>query len=321
MSERAPFPFVVGCGRSGTTLVRALLDAHRDIAVPYESYFPVWFARQLARYERADGFSVDAYLDDLLHHESFARWDLDNTYVRESITEARPRDYPGAVRATYECYARAHGKPRYADKTPVFVVHIPLLAQLFPEAVFVHLVRDGRAVVLSRAEAAWGTDEVEFETLVWRSQVEQGRSAGRAIGPHRYREVRYEDLLDDPAAVCRGLCEFIGVEYDPAMLTYYERSEKIIAGQPFPDEHKNLARPPTKGLRDWRQELDPADLALFEQLAGSTLDAFGYERVSGGASGRVRARALKARARYATTMRYRSARSALWRLTHRDTSR
>jgi hypothetical protein len=281
----------------------------------------VWFARHRSRYERPEGFALDAYLDDLLAHESFARWELDPDDVRASIMAAAPRDYPACIRATYECYAAAHGKARYADKTPVFVVHMPLLAALFPEAVFVHLVRDGRAVVLSRAEAAWGTDRIDFETLTWRSQVEQGRADGMALGPQRYREVRYEDLLDDPERVARDLCDFIDVEFDPGMLSYYERAGTIIAGQPFPDEHKNLARPPTKGLRDWKQELDPSAIALFEQLAGDALDLFGYERVSDQNGSGVRTRALKARARYTFITRYRSARSSLWRATHRDATR
>jgi hypothetical protein len=317
MSDRPPFPFVVGCGRSGTTLMRALLDAHPQIAVPFESYFPVWFARDRSRYERAGAFAVDAFLDDLLRHESFGRWGLDAGDVRAFITDAAPADYPDAVRAAFACYAAKHHKPRYADKTPVFVVHMPQLASLFPEAVFIHLVRDGRAVVLSRAEAAWGSDRIEFETLTWRSQVEQGREDGRRLGPSRYREVRYEDLLDDPERVARELCEFIAVEFDPEMLRYHERADSILADQPFPEEHSNLARPPTKGLRDWRSELDPSDLALFEYMAGDTLATFGYERVSNGVTNSVRARALKARARYAATMGYRSARRALWQATHR----
>jgi hypothetical protein len=319
MSERPPFPFIVGCGRSGTTLVRAMLDAHCDFAVPFESYFPVWFARRRAHYERPDGFAVDPFLADLLAHESFRRWGLDDDTVRASIAAAAPRDYPAAVRAAFACYATAHGKRRYADKTPVFVVHLPLLAQLFPESVFVHLVRDGRAVVLSRAEVAWGTNRLEFETLTWREQVEQGRADGRALGAHRYREIRYEDLLDDPEQVARDLCAFVGAGFDAGMLRYHERAESILADQPFPEEHGNLTRPPTKGLRDWRTELAPDDVALVEHLAGDTLAAFGYERVTAATPNRVRARAIAARARYAAVRGYRSARRAAWQLAHPTT--
>ncbi len=222
------------------------------------------------------------------------------------------------MRASFALYATTRGKHRYGDKTPIFVTHIPLLAALFPEAVFVHLVRDGRAVVLSRAQTAWGTDRPELEALVWRAQVEQGRADGLALGPARYREIHYEDLLDDPERIARELCTFAGLEFDPGMLTYHERATTILGDQPFPEEHRNLLRPPTKGLRDWRTELDRDQIELLECLAGPTLEAFGYERVTASAPPGVRVRAMRARARYASARQYRHLRSALWRMVHRE---
>jgi hypothetical protein len=317
MPERPPFAFVVGCGRSGTTLVRAMLDAHPQIAVPYESYFPVWFARQRTRYETPAGFALDRFIDDFLAHESFLHWGLDAATTREFLRAAEPGNYPDAIRACFAAYASAHGKPRYVDKTPIFVNHIPALASLFPEAVFVHLVRDGRDVALSRTQVAWGTRQFAQEGLRWRDEVERGRRDGRALGAARYHEVHYEALLEDPERAARELCEFIGVEFDPAMLRYYERVDQVLGSQPYPDEHQNLLRPPTKGLRSWRAELDADRVALFEQLAGPTLRRFGYPTESRSASGRVRLDALNARARYHANAQYRRARTALWRVIHR----
>lgn len=316
--DRKPFPFVVGCGRSGTTLVRAMLDAHREMAVPFESYFPVWFARQRSSYERPEGFAAEKFTADLLAHESFRRWHLDPAFVATGITAAAPTNYPDAVRTAFALYAAAHDKVRYGDKTPIFVTHIPTVAELFPEAVFVHLVRDGRAVVLSRAQASWGTDRLEFETLLWRSQVEQGRADGTALGGRRYREIHYEAILDDPERAAHELCEIAGLEFDPGMLTYHERATTILDDQPFPEEHQNLLRPPTKGLRDWQTELSPMQIELFECLAGDTLEAFGYRRATTTASPTVRARALRARARYESTRQFRRARSRMWHLLHRE---
>lgn len=321
MGEREPFPFVVGCGRSGTTLVRAILDAHPDLAVPDESYFPVWLGRRRDRYERPEGFATDRLVADLLAHESFARWGLPAEVVRAAIVDAAPTSFADGVRAYYRAYAHAHGKRRYGDKTPIFVLHLPVLAELFPEARFVHMVRDGRDVVLSRVATAWGTNRFDFETMQWRSHVEQGRAAGRTLGPDRYVELRYEDLLDDPERVARELCRFVEIDFDPVMLRYHERAAPLVEAQPHPDEHRNLLRPPTKGLRDWRTELDAEHRALFEALAGSTLADLGYERTGAAARPATRLRALRARARYAATMRLRQAKSALWRARHRGDDR
>jgi hypothetical protein len=316
MPDRAPFPFVVGCGRSGTTLVRAMLDAHPDMAVPDESYFPVWFGRRRSRYERADGFAVSVFVDDVVHHESFPRWGLDPDAVRSAIVGAAPQTFADAVRAYYAAYAHAHGKSRYADKTPIFVLHLTLLAELFPEAVFVHMIRDGRDVVLSRVATSWGTDRFDFETLQWRSHIEAGRAQGAALGPARYREVRFEDLLDDPERVARELCELAAIQFDAAMLRYHERAEPLVEAQPHPEDHRNLLRPPTKGLRNWRAELSASQVALFDALAGRTLARFGYEPANAPVSARVRARALRARATYASSVQYRRARRALWHAVH-----
>jgi len=318
MPERSPFPFVVGCGRSGTTLVRALLDAHPQLAVPDESYFPAWFGRVRSRYERPDGFARDRLVTDLLAHESFRRWGLDATEVRDAIARAEPETFADTVRAYYAAYARAHRKPRYADKTPIFALHMPELAEIFEESVFVHVVRDGRDVVLSRMEAAWGTHRVDFEALQWRSHIRTARADGSRLGPGRYREFRYEALLDDPEQFARELCAFIRLDFDPTMLRYHERAQPLVEAMAYPEEHKNLLNPPTKGLRDWRVELTGTQLALIEELAGDTLPAFGYERVTGPAPIGIRARALEARARYTSTMQFRRARAALWHALHRD---
>jgi hypothetical protein len=321
MPERSPFPFVIGCGRSGTTLVRALLDAHPAFAVPDESYFPVWFARERARYERDGTLVVDRLVDDLIAHESFGRWGLDADRVRREICAAAPTTFADGLRAYYASYACAHGKPRYADKTPIFVLHIPVLAALFPEAVFIHMVRDGRDVVLSRTEAAWGSHRFDHETLQWRNHIEKGRADGARLGARRYREFHYEALLDDPEETARSLCEFVGADFDPVMLRYHESAQPLIANMAHPDEHQNVLRPPTKGLRDWRSELSADQVAYFEQLAGRALRDFGYEPGATAASPTLKAKALTARARYASQTQYRRARRVLWHAVHSANAR
>jgi hypothetical protein len=310
-----PFPIVVGCGRSGTTLVRAMLNAHPAFAVPDESYFPAWLGRERARYERPEGFATDRFIGDLLAHESFGRWGLDADTVRAELQAAAPATFADGVRAYFACYAAAHGKPRYADKTPIFVLHIPLLAALFPEAVFVHMVRDGRDCVASRVETAWGTSEFSFETLEWKRHIERGRTDGAQLGSARYREFHYEDVVADPEHFARDLCRFAGADFEPEMLRYHESSAPLVDAMVHPDEHRNLLRPPTR-TRDWRKELEPEQIALFDALAGPTLAAFGYERAPTPANAEMQARALVARARYTSTVGYRRARSVAWRALH-----
>ncbi|HWH36065.1 MAG TPA: sulfotransferase [Acidimicrobiales bacterium] len=273
-----PFPFLIGCGRSGTTLARALLDAHPALAVPGESYFPIWLGRQIRRYQRQGTFDARILAGDLVGDPWFRRWQLPDDEVRAVLSEPGITTFADALRRVYALYARHHGKARYGDKTPTFVLHVEALARLFPEAVFVHIVRDGRDVALSLLEADWGPDRLDRAALHWRHHVERGRQAAGRIEPGRYREVRYEDLLDDPEGTARSLCDYLALPFDAAMLDYAERAPALLRLLPDADEHQNLRLPPTKGLRDWRREMEPADVATFEALAGDALAALGYER-------------------------------------------
>lgn len=269
------FPFFVGAARSGTTLLRAMFDSRPDMAVPWESYFVVGLSRQLDRYQSNGGFAVDRFLDDLTGRH-FPRWGLAAGEVRDAVLEGRPGDYAEAVRLVFALYASRHGKTRYGDKTPDYVFSMPALAGLFPESRFVHIVRDGRDVALSLLDVTWGPGTVEEAALWWREATSAGRLAGRELGPDRYREVRYEDLVDDPPSVLRPLCRFLALEWTPQMLRYFERADELAGADLFPQHHQRLALPPTKGLRDWRSRMTPDQLAKFHSVAGDLLQELDY---------------------------------------------
>jgi hypothetical protein len=315
------FPFIVGSGRSGTTMVRAILDSHPDVAVPNETGFLTRMARRSTRtsYERPDGFDVGSFVSDLDREEQFRQWDLSLDLVGSSLTDVPVHGLADAIRRIYGLYASERGKTRYGDKTPSYVLRMPLLAELFPEACFVHVIRDGRDVALSYLEIPWGPRTIHEAALDWKRHVGRGRRAGRALGPGRYLEVRYEDIVEDPERVTRLICSFVGVGFEPAMLRYFERADELAAGI---SHFRNLYLPPTKGLRDWRVEMTPADAAVFGVLAGDFLDDLGYERgprARGLARARVRRGQLgvllawtRTRARVAWRRLDRSIHKGLW---------
>jgi sulfotransferase family protein len=286
-----PFPFVVGVARSGTTLVRAILDSHPDMAIPGESHFITEMTRRPSRYEPGDGFRGDRFLHDILGHQRFQRWGLPEERVRRQLRDDPPHDLAAAFRGVYRAYALERGKSRYGDKTPAYVHHIPVLSRLFPEATLVHVVRDGRDVALSHVAHPTFSRTVPEVALVWRRGVERGRRAGRALGPRRYREIRYEDLLDDPEGITRSLCDFLAIDYVSAMLRYHEHADEIIRPTRHPQSHQRIHLPPTKGLRNWRTEMSRRDVAVFDVLVGDLLEELGYERPAEPPTVRARAAA------------------------------
>jgi hypothetical protein len=287
MDRRDVFPFFIGRARSGTTLLRAIFDGHPQLAVPPESHFIVPFR------PRRGAFDLETFLDRVQAHPRYRHWDLDDVQVRRAVIADRPADYPDAVRSLFAAYAAHHGKPGYGDKTPAYVYQVPALARMFPEARFVHIIRDGRDASMSFLRTEFASGGIEEAAWAWKIGTKRARRAGARLGPERYQEVRYEALVDDPETETRRVADFLGLSYLPEMLSYSERADEMLDHTPHPAAHQNLRKAPTKGLRDWRREMSPGDLETFESIAGDLLDELGYERgITAGrlaaASGRMR---------------------------------
>jgi Sulfotransferase family len=272
-----PFPFIVGRGRSGTTLLRTMFDSHPDVAFPPESHFIVGLGLSQDLYDSDGGFASDVFLRRLMSRPHFQRWELPTEDVRAAFDDGIG-SYADAIRRVYSIYATHQGKHRYGDKTPSHVLHISYLAQLFSEGRFIHLIRDGRNGALSYLKEPFGPSTVGEAAIWWKRMVVAGRTAGKQLDERRYREVHYESLVEDPEATLRDLCEFIDVSFDEAMLHYYDRPDILSRFGIRASAHQNVHRAPTANIRDWRAEMSREDVALFEAIAGDLLSELGYER-------------------------------------------
>jgi len=176
----APPIFVVGCPRSGTTLLRLMLDAHPTLAIPPESHFIPLVARVRSRYDQPSGFDAEHMAADVMRGLRFRDWHLSDDAVRAAIRERRPTTLASAIECVFVAYADAHGKTRWGDKTPGYSIELPLISELFPEAVFVHLIRDGRNVALSLMEVPRPPRSFAEAAQLWRSRVSTGRGSETA---------------------------------------------------------------------------------------------------------------------------------------------
>jgi hypothetical protein len=279
---------VLGVSRSGTTLLRVVLDRSPGIAIPDESFFVPLLARRHGR--TIDG---DRFLDDVARIPTIRAWGV-------RVDDVRPRIRSGmatgdAIAAIFEAYAEGQGKPRWGDKTPMYMRHLPLLQRLFPEAQYVHLVRDGRDAAVSFLEMPEGTftrtwahpaTPAQFACL-WRREVSAARALGERVGDARYHEVRYEELVADSERAVSAICRFADIPFEPEMLAYAGAVD--VSDKPH---QLRLRRPPTPGVRSWREEMSASDVAAFEGVAGGLLAGLGYEVTSSRSS--VRASATRA---------------------------
>lgn len=267
----APPFFIVGSARSGTTLLRVILNAHPAVTVPPESRFVTELSRG------TNEIDVDEFLASLEDHRQFKSWNLPIEVVRAQLPDRDTVPYATAIEAVYTAYAKHVGKEIWGDKTPRYVEHIPFISGLFPDARFVHLVRDGRDVALSYAKVPFGPKTVAKAAALWARRVRIGVTEGRRLGDSRYKEIRYEDLVDTPEETTRTLCRFIGIEFDPDMMEYTEKAPEFVFDKAKTYNPKVLEKP-TKSARSWETEMPARRQEVFEVVAGDVLDLFEYPR-------------------------------------------
>ena len=277
----SPYVFVVGCPRSGTTLLQRMLDSHPMLTIANDTHF---IPRAIkGSTQGGDPALTPELVQSVRHYHRFHRLGLADSAVDRAARG--PNTYSEFVSALYRELANSKGKPLAGEKTPDYVKQLPLLHRLFPQAKIIHIIRDGRDVALSLLEWAhekkgpgrfklWKQNPLATSALWWSRMVESGRKHGRHIGPDHYYEVRYEDLVTDSERELRRIADFLDLPYSPGMLAYHEGKVRSDTGL----SAKKAWLPPTAGLRDWRSAMEQPDIELFEALTGELLIDLGYER-------------------------------------------
>lgn len=309
MTTPPPF-FIVGSPRSGTTLLRFMLSSHSRLYVPDETGFlpflpgdgprplsPDEVAQVLARIGRLNRFWAGMVTD------------LDAFYA----ALPQPPLLPDVVDALYRQRIAGHGAVRWGDKTPLYVRYVPQLLALFPEAQFIHVVRDGRDATLSAREK-WGAQTWYMDAYYllrnWVRNVEAGRAAQAQLGAAQMLTLRYERLVAEPEAALRGVCTFLGEAFEVQMLTPQRLATAVGGG---PDAHVEAQEAiHRRSVGRWRREMTPFEQKMADAVAGPTLRAWDYPLAERGPlSGAERLRLAALALKFAATD---SARTLLYRL-------
>ena len=194
-------PFIVGVPRSGTTLLRFMLDAHPALAIPPES----GFVSVIADLEESDDTLRSRFVEIVLGWETWPDLSLTPEAFRATAQSIRPFTAGAGLRALCHLHASRFGKPRWGDKTPLYCTALDRVRRVLPEARFIHIIRDGRDVALSLGPL-WFAAGNDPETLArfWRAQIEAARALG--VGRPDYLEVRYEALVREPRREFERVC-------------------------------------------------------------------------------------------------------------------
>jgi hypothetical protein len=279
--SNAPF-FVLGAARSGTTLLRLMLNRHPRLAIPPESHFLLGLLAEIPAGRELAPREVRRAAELIVGHPRFRTWHVPADALGAELARLGPTSLAGLVDAVYRLETARSGKPRWGDKTPAYSPIWERLAALFPEALFLHLIRDGRDVSSSLARVGWhGSSECE-RARYWASRVAMAGDCLLRLGPARCRLVRYEDLVRQPESTLDGICRFLGEDFDPVMLRFHADAFDHVSGFDGP-VHSQLGRPPREADADrWRAEGSLLRILLFESIAGEAMDRVPNRRRFGG---------------------------------------
>lgn len=303
--------FIVGCRRSGTTLVSRIVDTHPAFSVYHETFLYPIFHSELRWYgDLGVARNLDRLVADV--REVLATQTAEVPSLQDIHRLAAAPTLSGVFGALLQLHARARGKRRGGDKTPEHHRYIGEILRAFPDSPVVVTLRDPRDTVLS-IRRVFDTS-VEGAAHVWRHAYESYRPFA-----DRVHVVRYESLVADPEAQVRALCRVLGEPFDPAVLEFHRH---------VPDEFRRpggekLAAPIDPGSVGQFRTMPERDIRTVESVCGEAMDALGYafaggvRPASGGAARRppARWRAVLDRLRYYGLNRRRWRRGAArWRV-------
>lgn len=299
LSARSIAPvFVLGCPRSGTTVLYHMLLSAGDFAV-YRAESNV-FNLLVPRFH---GLRTVQDRRELLQV-----WRKSRLFRASGLEAPEAEELSGRIvsdcrnggdflRITMEAIARKQGVRRWADCTPDHLLYMEEIKRQIPDALFIHIIRDGRDVALSYVQQKWSHplpwdrgEELAVAGLYWEWVVRKGREQGKHLGAD-YREVRFEQLHANPKETLAELGAFIQHDLDYDRIQWAGIGSVSQPNSSFGKEGEGSFNP----VGRWKSKMSAAEVAAFESLTGTFLSELGYERASSTRNGsRLRARRMRA---------------------------
>lgn len=270
--------FIIGVGRSGTSLLQSMLNAHPDIVSSPESHFLRKYV--FPNMKRNGLVAAKSFFLKLDKDESFKRVSVDAGEIWRDKENAKVNLLTFYNRM-FKLYAKSKGKYIFVDKDPRNIDYIPQLDYLFPNSKIVHVYRDPRDIVYSKSKAAWSSNRAYWlHALIGQYQISKGRfNLNKYFSKkERYIEIRYEDLLQAPKDTLKKLTDFIGVDYCNSMLSFSKSSKELVDKSEM-QWKKDTFEPLMKtNSNKWRTGLTIFQAGLVEQVSSEYFYNLNYSK-------------------------------------------
>lgn len=257
-----------------------MLDNHPQLTIANDTHFILRAVKRTLRREPQPLLTPDL-VTAVQSYRRFYRMGLDENDVEAAAEHCLT--YAEFVSRLYALRGKKNRKRLSGEKTPDNCRNMPLLHGLFPAARFVHIIRDGRNTALSALNWAnenkgpgkwslWTEDPLATCALWWRWQAGAGERDGKGLGNRFYHRVKYEDLVAQPEKELEAIAASLDIPYSESMVNYHAGKTRHEPGL----SAKSAWLPPVKNLRDWRTDMSPEDVEVFEGIAGELLKESGY---------------------------------------------
>jgi Sulfotransferase family len=273
--------FIIGTERSGSNLLRLILNAHSEIAVPHPPHVMSYFG------------PLEKYYGDLSCESNFRRLIRDViTHLRSHIhpweveidedtlvRAASPRDLFGIYAALYEQFMKATGKRYWGCKSTFMIHYVKRILASYPEAKLIWLIRDPRDVALSSQVSVFNPYHPYYTARLWAKQQELGLQLEATCRPANLLRVHYEALISNPQETVERICRFIGVPFEQTMLRFFETREARTSAS-LAQDWRNTAVPIlSNNANKFLSRMPAEDIAIIEAVAGETMEKLNYKKV------------------------------------------
>lgn len=294
-----PIFFVVGRPRSGTTLLRTLFDAHPNVLVPPECQFIINLYPKYGKVTNWSKKNLESFYKELIRQWLFDFWPIDRKKLHKTLMQCEGEiNYGTICKLVYREYQSMFDHDiiyAIGDKNPGYTIYTEKLLKIFPEAKFIHIIRDYRDNFLSIKNVDFELPFISLTTAKWKIFLKRFRKAAEQ-NPGTHFEIRYEDLVAEPEKQFKILCEFLGLPYSTIPFSFHSKSD--AAYKMYPKEILNkyqaslFKKISTDKIGLWKSQLSEIEVKCGDATAGKYAGLAGYDRLYAKTSPWIRLRIL-----------------------------
>ena len=280
--------FILSNPRSGSSLLRLMLNRHAQVIVPPESGFALWLYSEFGSWQQEDCFKdrLKIFLKKLGETRKFKTWDLPLDRLKLQIEKEQPANYGDLIAYVYQAYSPTKKDAIIVDKNNYYIHHLDTLAKLWPDAGFIHLIRDGRDVACSylelkklKSNSPYKPDLSNSLPNIASEWQENNLAIQSFVRNRMHVQVSFEDLVLKPRRTLEDLVAFIGVPFDADMFSFFKQERKEFSEPKETLDWKMKTQEPLDKtrIRRYIEGLTAEQRAVFEKNASLALKQFNYE--------------------------------------------